>query len=99
MATCKNFLLLATDKVFVEKQEEIEKLTREKGELQCIIYTCCIYHNVIETLLYNITSSQPVMQPADMYIAFLSYEKKSKNEWLMRFIVSKNLSLLLEVSK
>ena len=78
MATCKNFLLLATDKVLVEKQEEIEKLTREKGELQCIIYTCYIYHNVIETLLYNITSSQPVMQPADMYIAFCHMKKKVK---------------------
>ena len=90
---------IVTNKVLIEKQKEIEKLTREKGELQCIIYICCIYHNFIDTLLYNTASSQPVMQPAVKYVACLVYERKSNNKWLMHFIVAKHLNDLLEVSK
>ena len=40
-----------------------------------------------------------MMQPADMYVACLVYERKSNNKWLMHFIVAKHLNDLLEVSK
>ena len=64
-----------------------------------IAYTLYIYHNFIDTLLDNTISSQPVTQPHDKYVACVLYERQSENEWLIHFIVGKNFSHLLEVSK
>ena len=46
----------------------------------------------------NTTSCQPLSTQLDKYVGYVVYERLSKREWIIHFIVGKSLSHLLEVS-
>ena len=53
------------------------------------------------TLLVDVndtTSCQSLSTQLDKDVAYVIYERLSKREWIMHFIVGKSLSHLLEVS-